>query len=296
MAFNKNTVSPFMVGTMRLGMWGAKLGTDELAAFTEKCLAMGLKDFDFADIYGDYTTEADFGILFKQKPSLRDSMRITTKCGIKMLAESRPDHRTKSYDLSASHIKASVEKSLSNLNTDHIDVLLLHRPDYLIDPHEVAEIFMTLKQEGKVLEFGVSNFTTSQFELLHSFTPLVTNQIEISLLHRDAFHDGTLDQCIKHNIVPTAWSPLGGGAIFSDSKEPRIQAIKDAGQILGKKYGLTLDQILLVWLLKHPAGIIPVLGTSKTDRIASAAKALDINLTHEEWYILWKAATGKEIA
>lgn len=296
MAFTKDTVSPYIVGTMRLGAWGAQLNTKQLESYTEECLSMGLKDFDFADIYGDYTTETEFGNVFKSSPLLRNKIRITTKCGIKMVASNRPEHTVKSYDLSSKHIRNSVEMSLKNLKTDYLDVLLLHRPDYLMDPHDVAEVFTQLKKEGKVLEFGVSNFSASQFEFLDSFTPLVTNQLEISLQYRAAFENGTLDQCLKKQIVPTAWSPLGGGAFMQNSSNPRVQSVKVAAKALGLKYDLEIDQILLAWLLRHPSGIIPVLGTSKAHRIKSALKALTINMSQEDWYILWQAATGQEIA
>ncbi len=295
MAFTKDTVSPLIIGTMRLGTWGSQLSTSEYEHFIEGCLDLDLIDFDHADIYGHYTTEGDFGKVFQSRKYLREKMRITTKCGIKMISDNRPDHKVKSYDLSAKHIKESVELSLASLNTDYIDVLLLHRPDYLFNPHEIAEAFETLKQSGKVLEFGVSNFTPSQFDVLHSFTPLVTNQVEISILHRNAFEDGTLDQCQKHKIIPAAWSPLGGGSLFGETTSPEINAIKKVLDSLSEKYNAAHDQLLYAWLRKHPAGIVPVLGTSKLERIQTAHKALDITLTHEEWYMLWEAALGREI-
>jgi predicted oxidoreductase len=235
MAFTKDTVSPFIIGTMRLGAWGAQFKTKQLESYIEECLAMGLKDFDFADIYGAYTTEGDFGDVFKSNPSLRYKIRVTTKCGIKMITPNRPGNSVKSYDLSSKHIRNSVETSLKNLNTDQLDLLLLHRPDYLMNPHDVAEVFSKLKAEGKVVDFGVSNFSVSQFDLLDSLTPLVTNQLEISLQYRVAFENGTLDQCLKRQIVPTAWSPLGGGAFMRLSSNPRIQAVKVAAKALGLK-------------------------------------------------------------
>ncbi len=294
---NQNiSFSPIIVGTMRLGKWGANMTTSELENFIHQCLEMGLNDFDHADIYGHYTTEADFGKVLKNQSSLRDKMQLTTKCGIKLTSENRPTHKIKSYDSSKEHIIFSAESSLKALETDYLDVFLLHRPDYLLNPHEVAEAFETLKKSGKVKHFGVSNYTTSQFDLLHSFTPLVTNQVEISLLHLNAFDDGTLNQCLKHGIVPTAWSPLGGGAIFSDSEDATNQRIQKVANELSEKYKASLDQILLAFLYKHPAHIIPVVGTSKIERIESSLQASKIKLTHEEWYELWEAAIGQEVA
>lgn len=290
-------ISPFMIGTMRMGQWGSKMNASEIEKFIEGCIALNLIDFDHADIYGSYTTEADFGAVLKKRPDLRTQMRITTKCGIKMVSENRPAHNIKSYDLTKDHIKRSVENSLLTLHTDHIDALLLHRPDFLMDPHEIAAAFTELENEGKVRYFGVSNFSVSQFELLQEIFPLCTHQVEVSLLHREAFENGVLDQCQKWGITPTAWSPLGGGALLkSSSADHNMAEVQKIVNSLCEKYDAQADQVLLAWLRKHPAGIVPVLGTSKLSRIKNAKDSLKINLTHEEWYLLWQAATGNEIA
>lgn len=290
-------ISPFMIGTMRMGQWGSKMNASEIEKFIEGCIALNLIDFDHADIYGSYTTEADFGAVLKKRPDLRTQMRITTKCGIKMVSENRPAHNIKSYDLTKDHIKRSVENSLLTLHTDHIDALLLHRPDFLMDPHEIAAAFTELENEGKVRYFGVSNFSVSQFELLQEIFPLCTHQVEVSLLHREAFENGVLDQCQKWGITPTAWSPLGGGALLkSSSADHNMAEVQKIVNSLCEKYDAQADQVLLAWLRKHPAGIVPVLGTSKLSRIKNAKESLKIHLTHEEWYLLWQAATGTEIA
>lgn len=296
MTNEKIKFSPIIVGTMRLGEWGAKMNTSALDKFVESCLELDLNDFDHADIYGHYSTEEDFGKLLKSKPSLRSKIQITTKCGIKMVSDNRPKHSIKSYDLSKKHIIHSAENSLKFLETDYIDVLLLHRPDYLMDPNEIAEAFEILKTSGKVKHFGVSNFTPAQFDMLNHFTPLITNQVEVSITHLDCFEDGTLFQCQKNNITPTAWSPLGGGNIFGLSDDPKIIRIREVGNVLANKYDIGLDQLLLAWIAKHPSGIIPVVGTSKIERIKSALNAMDINISKEDWYQLWKASTGEEIA
>ncbi|MGB3466279.1 MAG: aldo/keto reductase [Cyclobacteriaceae bacterium] len=288
--------APLTVGTMRLGDWGAKLNTAQIQKFIEDCLETGLTDFDHADIYGDYTTEADFGKALKASPVLKDQIRIITKCGIRMVGKNRPTHRIKSYDLSAAHIRQSVENSLNALSVEKIDVLLLHRPDILLDPHEVAEVFERLRSEGKVQYFGVSNFTPSQFEMLNNATELITNQVEVSVVHLKTLTDGTIDQCMLNNLRPMAWSPLGGGELMGNPKDERLIRIKKTSNRLAEKYGIGLDQLLLAWLLRHPAGIIPVLGTSKSERIRKAVKALDIKLSREEWYDLLQASTGSEVA
>lgn len=298
MSENKAPISfsPVIVGTMRLGRWGENMTTTQLDSYVRTCLDMGLTDFDHADIYGHYTTESDFGNLLRKHPELRHQMQITTKCGIRMIAENRPAHKVKSYDLSKAHIIASVENSLRELSTDYIDLLLLHRPDLLMEPDEIAEAFAELKTLGKVNQFGVSNFSSSQFEMLNAYTPLVTNQVEISILHLSAFTDGVLDRCQQHNAVPTAWSPFGGGRLFTDTGDPRVSRIRKVAEELAETHNARLDQVLLAWLGKHPAGIVPVVGTSKIERVKAAQEAMSIQLTREEWYRLWEASTGEEVA
>jgi len=286
--------SPLIIGTMRLGTWGANLDTAAWQTFIEACLSMNMTTFDHADIYGDYTTERDFGKVLKQAPQLRERLKIITKCGICRVCENRPNHRIKSYNSSKIHIIESVENSLRELQTDYIDMLLLHRPDYLMQPDEIAEAFTELLSSGKVKSFGVSNFTPSQFALLNDAFPLATNQVEISMTKRDAFEDGTLDQCIQHGISPQAWSPLGGGSIFNENEQ--ATRIKNVAQPIIDAHQATFDQIVLAWLLRHPAGILPVLGTTKLERIKAAVQALDIQLSRTEWYDLWQAATGETIA
>ena len=287
--------SPIIVGTMRLGEWGAKMNLSELEKFVEACLEMGLNDFDHADIYGHYSTEGEFGKLLKQNPSLRQKLQITTKSGVCLTTERKPDFYTNTYNNSKKHILQQAEDSLQCLETDYLDLLLVHRPDYLMDPHEIAEAFTQLKDSGKVKHFGVSNFTPIQFETLNSLFPLETNQVEISITRLDAFEDGTLLLCQKNRIAPTSWSPLGGGKVFGKTEDEQILRIQKVGNKLAEKYNVGLDQILLAWLIKHPSGIIPVIGTSKIERVQSALDACKIELTRQEWYLLWKASTGKDI-
>jgi len=295
---DSNTIqfSPLIIGTMRLGDWGVNMDTDELEHFIDACLDLGLNDFDHADIYGHYTEEERFGRVIKRRSDLKSKIQVTTKCGIQLTTPNRPDFSIKSYNSTKKHIIWSAENSLKQLGLDCLDLLLIHRPDYLMNPHEIAEAFEILKKEGKVKTFGASNFTVSQFDLLNSLTPLVTHQIEVSILHLDAFTDGTLDQCMKLGIRPTAWSPFGGGVIFTDSEDESALAIHKVLKVLKEKYSAQADQVLLAFVLKHPSGIITVMGTSKIERIEAAQKALEIDLSHEDWYKLHEAATGKEVA
>lgn len=288
--------SRLIMGTMRLGKWDAKFDAQGYLSVIEACLDAGIDTFDLADIYGDYTAESDFGDALKLSSGLRDQVKIITKCGICRVCDNRPQFKLKHYDTSEEHITNSVENALRDLGTDRIDQLLIHRPDALLNADEVAETFTKLRSAGKVLSFGVSNFSPRQFELLHSRFPLATNQIEASIKHLDPFQDGTLDQLQQYRLRPQAWSPLGGGSIFkARSEKPQTIRIREIALELGQKYELKLDQVLLVWLLQHPSGIRPVLGTSKIERIRDAAAALNVSFTREDWYALWSVSTGKRV-
>ncbi len=287
--------SPLVIGTMRLGAWGVNMSTKEYETFIHQCLELGLTDFDHADIYGGYTTEAEFGEVIKGRSSLRAHMQLTTKCGIRFMAPTRPVHRIKSYDSTPKHIIQSVENSLQALQTDYIDVLLLHRPDFLMNPYEIAETFTQLQTSGKVRAFGVSNFTHKQFEFLQHLFPLVTHQIEVSLLQLAPFYNDMLLQCLQHHITPTAWSPLAGGAFFAQQPNKRIQRILQVTDELCETYSCGLDQLLLAWVMKHPSGVIPVLGTANIERVKAAKTACDIHISHEDWYALWEASTGEPV-
>ena len=288
-------LSRITAGVWKWGLWGHQLKSNDILELIEGCLGLGVTTFDHADIYGDYTDEAAFGKALAMQPALRNQIEIITKCGIKMESANRPEHQLKSYDTSAGHIIKSVENSLRNLNTDHIDLLLIHRPDPLMNPMEVAETADQLKKAGKVLHFGVSNFTGSQFAMLNSFTPLCTNQIEISLGHVEPLFDGVLDLCLEKKVAPMAWSPLGSGKFFGTEDVAEVAEVKNCALQIGAKHGISLDQVLLAWLLKHPSGIIPVLGTAKISRIQKAVETLEIELDREDWFKLLEAAVGREV-
>jgi len=285
---------------LALGVWRAaewNLSRAELLEYIEACLELGITTFDHADIYGDYTCERLFGEALAEARSLRSQMQLITKCGIKLISSHRPSHRLKHYDTSRDHIIASAENSLRQLQTDYVDVLLIHRPDPLMNADEVAETFTHLRQSGKVLHFGVSNFTPSQFNLLASRLdfPLVTNQIEISVQHLDPFWDGTLDQCQQLRIAPMAWSPLGGGNIFQET-DRQSEQLRQVLIATGKELnGAPIDQIALAWLLRHPAQIVPVLGSGKIERLKSAIESTTLSLSREQWFAIWTAATGKDV-
>ena len=283
-----------IIGCMRWGVWGENFSTAQYDTIINQCLEIGLTEFDHADIYGHYTTEADFGNALKNNPSLRGKMQLITKTGIQMLTPNRPHQAIKSYNTSVKHIKESVETSLKNLHTDYIDTLLIHRPDILLNPIEVAECIATLKKEGKIKSFGVSNFTTSQVELLAKHTSIEHHQVEISVTQLNAFNDGTLDQCQLKNISAQAWSPWGNG-LFTDKTEKNIRILSTAEE-LAAQYETGVNEILLAFLYAHPANIVPVIGTTQFERIKQAKAAMQINLAREDFYKLWCASTGVEVA
>jgi predicted oxidoreductase len=271
--------------------WNA-VSQDVVEKLIHTSLEQGITSFDHADIYGDYSNEKIFGDAIKGNSSLRRSMQLVTKCGIMLMSSKQPGTRIKHYDTSKKHIIGSVENSLKLLGTDYLDLLLIHRPDPLMNAEEVSEAFGLLKQNGKVLSFGVSNFTSAQFEMLQSYLPfpLVTNQVEVSLGKLDALYDGTLDTMMKFKASPMAWSPLGGGKLVSGS---------ELGNSIGhlkEKYSASEAQLYLAWLLKHPSKMVPVIGTTKPERIAEAAAAIEIILDRQDWFEMLKLASGKDVA
>lgn len=283
-----------IVGCMRWGIWGENFNTKQYETIIQQCLNIGLDTFDHADIYGHYTTESDFGAALKENSSLRTQIKIITKCGINMLTPNRPIHEIKSYNTSAAHIRNSVEQSLKNFNTDYIDTLLIHRPDLLMNPVEIAEVINELKEQGKLRTFGVSNFTTSQVSLLKKYINIDHHQVEISLTNIDSFNNGVLDQCIMENIEAQSWSPMGNG-IFTDKSEQNLRILFTAEE-LATKYNVSVNEILLAFLYIHPAGIVPVIGTTKFERIEQAKNSMQIELTREDFYKLLAASTGHEVA
>ncbi len=262
----------------------------------ERCISAaldcGISTFDHADIYGQYSIEELFGRVLRQQPGLRNKMELVTKCGISLKVESRPENRIKHYNTSYSYIIRSVEQSLQNFGTDRIDLLLLHRPDPLMNPYEIAKAFSDLYEQGKVLHFGVSNFTSTQFEMLQTYLPmpLVTNQLEVSLFKPEVFFNGVADTMMKHQTGIMAWSPLGSGKYFDD-----LEKMQDLG-VMADKYKASTAKLLFAWLLQHPARLFPITGTTKTERIQEAAGAVDIVLDRQDWFAMLKIITGRDVA
>lgn len=287
-------ISQIVHGMWRLTEWN--MSNAQIVSFVEECLEMGIDTFDHADIYGGYTCETLFGNAMASNPSLNAKLKIVTKCGIKLLSPNRPSHQLHHYDTGFDHIIWSAENSLKQLKRDNVDVLLIHRPDPFMNPAEVARAFTKLREEGKVKEFGVSNFLPSQFDMLQSYLdfPLVTNQVEISVACLDQFENGVMDQCLEKRISPMAWSPLAGGSVFT-AETHRFLTIKNVLHKIAKQLDVSIDQVMYAWLLTHPAGIVPLVGTGKIDRVRKAVDSLQIKLSTQQWFEIWIASQGKNV-
>ncbi|MDB2456964.1 aldo/keto reductase [Flavobacteriaceae bacterium] len=286
-----DTFSKIIAGTMTWGAWGKNYTTSEMSNLIEDSLELGISTFDHADIYGGYTTEADFGEAFNQSNVDRSKVQFITKCGIQYPSEQRP-LEVKHYDYSAEHIIWSTEKSLQNLKTDYVDVLLLHRPSPLMDPKEIAKAFDHLKSQGKVKSFGVSNFTASQMSLLSSENLIEWNQIECSLTQSNLMFDDTLNYMSINQIGAMAWSPLGSYFKEDNNQNKRIKPLLSK---MCSTYNASEDQILLAWLLHHPANIHPVVGTTQKERLKDAVDALSIKLKIQDWFLLLEASWGHKV-
>ena len=258
---------------------------------------MGFTTFDIADIYGEYTCEAMFGKALKLKPALRERMEIVTKCGIKLKCDKFSERRIGYYDTSYEHIIHSANQSLKNMNTDYIDVLLIHRPDPLMDPLEIARAFEQLHKEKKVRHFGVSNFNPMQFQMLQKhFSPkLVTNQVEFSPWCLEHIQNNNVEFFQKDGIVPMAWSPLAGGRLF-DPKDLRGERLVLALEEIAAETGAYgIDLVAYAWILKHPATFIPIVGSGKIERLKRAVDALEVKLTTEQWFRILVASQGHPV-
>lgn len=276
---------------MTWGCWGSALNNNEMANRIEGALELGLNRFDHADIYGDYTTEFEFGAALKQSNVAREDIELITKCGIQMTRGRA--NRVKHYQYDSKYIIESAERSLKNLGTDYLDLFLLHRPSPLIDTEEVGFAVATLLDQGKIKSFGLSNFLPHQVDSIMRFAPVEANQVQCSITHTDAMYDGTLDQAKQLNVEPMAWSPLG--SLFKNVQDPSVTRIREAAVDLLDKYDTDLAGLALAFLAKHPSKISPVVGTTKLDRLADAKKGFETELELEDWFILLEAAMGARV-
>lgn len=286
-------LSPIVAGMWRLREW--KLDTPGLVRWIEQAIELGITSFDHADIYGGYGVEPEFGEALAASPGLRERLQIVTKCGIKLVSTARPAHAIKSYDSSRAHVLASVDQSLRALRTDRIELLLIHRPDLLMDPDELAATFGELRAAGKVLHFGVSNHSPSQFALLHRRLPLVTHQIELSPLRMGALADGALDQAVDLQLPPMIWSPLAGGQLLT-AQDEQARRVRPVLETLARDWGVSAATMAYAWVRRHPSRPIPITGSRRIEALREAVASLDVRLSAEDWYRVWQASMGREVA
>lgn len=282
--------SKFVQGYWRLGAWG--FTAQQRLSFLNSHVELGITTVDNAAIYGD--SEQLFGEALKLDSSMRDNIEIVSKFGINGVAPNVTNNRVSHYDSSKEAIILSTENSLKRLGVEHLDALLVHRPDFLMDADEVAEAFELLSQSGKVKHFGVSNFTSSQFELLQSrlTKPLITNQVEINPLNFTVFEDGTTDKLQQLRVRPMAWSCLAGGNIFTKDNDKTIRLRSTLNELMIELGASSIEQIIYAWLLKHPSNAVALLGSSNISRIKEAIGALTLVMNAEQWYRVWVAAKG----
>lgn len=291
------SLSRLCYGTWRLLREAAPPGPDQLAARLRACLDLGITSVDTAENYGNYEVEELLGAALASDPGLRARLEIVTKCGSYVPHPRHPERKVLFFNATAKRIVASVDKSLRLLGTDFIDVLLVHRPDWLASADDTARGLEEVVRAGKVRHVGVSNHNVHQVELLRDrlAIPLVTNQVELSLFQTAGFFDGTLDQCQRLRMPPMAWSPVGGGRLFAPDDEAGARLRTAMAELSPKYGGASPGELALAWVLAHPSGPIAVFGTSKIERLAVLARATDITLDRHDWYLLWQAAAGRRV-
>jgi predicted oxidoreductase len=285
-------LSPIIAGVMNWGVWDKNLNTKEMSHLINLFFENGITSFDHADIYGGYTTEAAFGKALTESKIDRKKIQLITKCGIEHISENRPENLIKHYNYSKEYIIWSAENSLKNLQTDYLDVFLLHRPSPLMVADEIAEAVEQLKKDGKILDFGLSNFTPSQTDLIQQKTKVSYNQIQFSATDFQPMLDGTLDHMQFHQIRPMAWNPLG--IVFREDTD-QTRRLKKLFVRLIEKYKVGSDLLLLAWIMQHPSKVIPVAGTVNVARIQQLQKAAGLILEKEDWFEIWTESMGNKV-
>jgi predicted oxidoreductase len=286
-------LSRIVAGMWRMGEWN--MTVEQRVTLIEQCVAMGVTSFDHADIYGNYGVEGLFGEALRAQPSLRGRIQLVSKCGIKLLSPKRPEHSVQHYDTSAAHIVASAEESLRQLHTDHLDLLLIHRPDPLMDFDEIAEGFTRLKQAGKVLHVGVSNFSRHQFEALNRRIELATNQVEFSPLHVAPMFDETFDGLQDLGVAPMIWSPLAGGRLFT-SNEANAENLRLVVKEIADRLHQPFASVIFAWIMQLPSRPVPLTGSGRVEAIAVAVAGTTFRLSRNDWFAILRAARGHEVA
>jgi predicted oxidoreductase len=286
-------LSRIVAGMWRMVEWN--MTVEQRVTLIEQCIAMGVTSFDHADIYGNYGVEGLFGEALRAQPSLRDRIQLVSKCGIKLLSNKRPEHAIQHYDTTAGHIVASAEESLRQLHTDRLDLLLIHRPDPLMDFDEIAEAFTRLKQAGKVLHVGVSNFSRHQFEVLNRRVELATNQVEFSPLHVAPMFDETFDGLQDLGVNPMIWSPLAGGRLFT-SNDANAENLRLVVKEIADRLHQPFASVIFAWIMQLPSKPIPLTGSGRIEAIAVAVAGTGFKLSRSDWFAILRAARGHEVA
>lgn len=263
----------------------------------QRCADLGITTIDTAEIYGRYQVEEALGAALALDKGLRQRLEIVTKAGIYVPNAFHPARKVSYYDATGARLIKSLEKSLRFLGVGHVELLLVHRPDWLTHPDETAEGLNRLLKDGKIRSAGVSNYNVHQFDALNARMdePLVTNQVEFSLLRMDPIFDGVLDHCMRLGVSPMAWSPLGGGRLVRTDDEAGVRVQQAVAEIAERRGGATVDQVAYAWIMAHPSRPMPIIGSNQVERIERAARSTAIQLTREDWYALWTAAQGKRI-
>lgn len=283
-------LSQVVMGCMRIA--DAGITEQELLTLVETCLDMGVTSIDHAPVYGGYTCEKIFGdAVLRKRPELREKMQLITKAGI--VCPGHYGNKTIYYDSTREEILREMDESLEKLGTDHVDLLLIHRPDPLADPSETADALETVVKQGKALHVGVSNFMPSQMTMLQSYLniPLVTNQVELSVKNTENFFNGVVDDAFTRRIPLMAWSPLGGGDVFRSQEEKYVR-LRGVLTEIAKGHETSMDAVMYAWLFMHPVRIAALTGTMNADRIKAAAEAADLQLSYDEWYQILEASRG----
>ncbi|MBL6649111.1 MAG: aldo/keto reductase [Flavobacteriaceae bacterium] len=288
----KSNFSRIIQGCMSWGKWGNNLSSNEMEELIQFNLENGISSFDHADIYGDYTTETEFGKAFKNSSVKREDIQLISKCGIQYVGKTRPKNTVKHYQYDSNYIVYSAEKSIKDLNSEYLDLLLLHRPSPLIHPDEIKKAVDVLISQGKIRMFGVSNFSNEQTDLISLKSKVSVNQIQFSLSYNKALFDSSLDYMIANNIIPMSWSPLG---LFFKEKNKLIDDVHLLLDEFCEKYTATKDQLLLSWILKHPSNIHPVIGTVKKERILKAIESEYIKLSEIDWFRMLETYLGHKL-
>ena len=282
--------SKLVQGCMTWGRWGKQMSTRQMASQIEDCLSLGVTTFDHADIYGDYTTESEFGKAFTESKIKRESIQLISKCGLQLPSSTR-DNRVKHYQYDSEYIIAQAERSISNLNCEYLDAFLLHRPSPLMNLQEIAKSIIYLKEQGKIKHFGVSNFTTQQIDLLGSYVEVEGHQLQCSLNHCQPFTNDILHHHLSKQILTMAWSPLGGLDRLHKDNPPLDKALEE----MAARYECEKVQLAIAFLNQHPIGIRPVLGTTQTKRLKVLKEGLTIELSLQDWFLILEASRGHEV-